>query len=81
MALALPNEEHTPRRLLPRSEVLHRTGLKNTGLYGLIKAGLFPRPVKLSPEGRRVAWDSQAVNEWIEARIAASRPTREEAER
>lgn len=79
MALALSNEEHTPRRLLPRSEVLHRTGLKNTGLYELVKAGLFPSPVRLTR--RRVAWDSQAVDEWIEARIAASRPTREEAKR
>ncbi len=68
---ALQYNQHAHRRLLTKAEVLHITGLKNTSLYGLIKLNLFPAPIKLTPAGRRVAWDSRAVDAWIEERIAA----------
>ena len=45
-----------------------RTGLKRSGVYGLIAAGRFPKPVKLSE--RSSAWVVREVDSWIAARIA-----------
>ena len=58
------------RALLRQQQVRDRTGLSRSTLYKLISEGDFPSPVQLA--GRSVAWDSQAVDAWIESRIAAS---------
>jgi prophage regulatory protein len=57
--------------LLRLPAVLQRTATKKTNLYGLIKAGRFPRPIKLTE--RTVAWISTEVDEWIQQRIATAR--------
>jgi len=41
-----------------------------THLWRLIKAGHFPRPVKLG-HGSRNSWVEQEIDEWIAARVAA----------
>ena len=53
------------RRLLRRPEVLALTGLSTTSLYRRIREGTFPRPVRIGPNA--VAWDSEAVEKWLEA--------------
>jgi len=58
------------RALLRQQQVRDRTGLSRSTLYKLISEGDFPSPIQLA--GRSVAWDSQAVDAWIESRIAAS---------
>jgi prophage regulatory protein len=58
------------RSLLRLPSVLARTGLSRTGLYELIRDGSFAKPLPLT--GRSVAWDSFAVDAWIDARIAAA---------
>jgi prophage regulatory protein len=50
-------------------EELQRLGIpfSESRLYGLIKDGLFPRPVKV---GQKRAWVEIEVHAWIAARIA-----------
>jgi prophage regulatory protein len=60
-----------PQSLLRLPEVKRRVGLGRTSIYELAAADKFPKPIRLSE--RAVAWDSRAVSQWIEARIAASR--------
>lgn len=50
-------------------QVLARTGLSRAGLYRLIAAGHFPRPVRLTE--RSSAWPSAEVDEFIQDRMAA----------
>lgn len=57
-----------PRRFMRRTEVEQRTGLKHTHIYSLMKAGKFPKSVRLGD--RAVAWDSLEVEEWIAERLA-----------
>ena len=60
------------RRLLRLKEVKHQVGLGRTSIYARIKSGEFPSPISLSNNGRAVAWDSLAIDAWIESRINAS---------
>lgn len=61
----------TSTRLLRRPEVEHDTGLARSTLYDAIRAGTFPKPVPLTTSARIVAWRSDEVEAWIQARIAA----------
>jgi prophage regulatory protein len=60
-------------RFLRRSEVIEVTGLRTSSIYEGIKAGTFPKPVKLNPDSRRsaVAWLESEVRQWQATRIAA----------
>ncbi len=58
-----------PIQILRRPAVSRRTGLGRSALYAAIKAGRFPKPVKLGP--RAVGWLEEEVTEWIEACAAA----------
>ena len=58
-------------RLIRLPETLERTGLSRTRLYEAVGAGTFPKPVKLGPNARAVAWSSDEVAEWIAERLAA----------
>ena len=52
---------------LKRPEIEKRTGLKRSTIYDKIKAGTFPKPVKLG--ARAVAWPEAEVQAWMEERI------------
>jgi prophage regulatory protein len=54
--------------LLRRPEVMRRTGLRQTRIDELERAGEFPRRVQLSI--RAVAWVESEVSDYIRARIA-----------
>ena len=58
-------------RFLRLPEVLARTGLSRSTVYVRLDQGRFPRPVSLGD--RAVAWIESEVDEWMRARIAASR--------
>ncbi len=60
-----------PLRLLRLPEVIQRTGRSRTGIYREVQEGTFPKPVRASL--RSVAWIEGEVDQWIAARIAASR--------
>ncbi|BBL58838.1 helix-turn-helix transcriptional regulator [Methylomonas koyamae] len=56
-------------KLLRLPEVLETTALPKSTLYARIKAGTFPKPVKLS--ARSVAWREEDVQAWLAALQAA----------
>ena len=60
-----------PLSILRRKAVEARTGLSRTTLYDYIKAGRFPRPVRLGD--RAVGWVEADVSAWLSARIERSR--------
>lgn len=55
------------RRIGAVPDVEAATSLKKSTLYRLVREGKFPRPIQLTP--RRVGWDMEAVEEWIQARF------------
>ncbi len=55
------------RSLIRKRPVLSRVGLCNTTLYEKIKEGTFPPSIPIGD--RAVAWDSFAIDEWIEEKI------------
>lgn len=56
-------------KLLRLPETLERTGLSRSGLYAAVALGSFPRPVKLGPNARAVAWPANEIDDWISSRI------------
>ena len=56
------------RSLIRKRTVLSRVGLGNTSIYKRIKEGTFPKPVPIGD--RAVAWDSEAIDRWIENKIS-----------
>ncbi len=58
------------KRMLRNAEVLSIIGLSTSSRDRLEKKGLFPRRIALTP--RTSAWCSEAVEAWVEQRIAAS---------
>ena len=58
-------------RLIRFPAVQERVGMGRTAVYELIKAGKFPRPVKV---GAASAWIDVEITRWIE-QLAASRGT------
>ena len=51
-------------RFLKKREVMYRTGLSSSGIYDLIKRGLFPQQIKLSG-GKSVVWLESSINEYM----------------
>lgn len=56
--------------LMRRAAVEKATGLPTSSLYALILKGDFPKPIQLTVN--RVAWRSDQVRAWIQAKIAAA---------
>ena len=63
------HETYAAPRLLRLPQVIERTGLGRSSIYGLISAGDFPAPVHLTSTAR--AFLESEVEAWIAARIAA----------
>lgn len=59
-----PSAEH---RVLRRAEVEAKTGFKRSHIYNLMKAGQFPKPLRLGV--RAVGWDSVEIEQWIAERL------------
>ena len=57
-------------RVLRLPEVMHRVGLGRSAIYAMVHTGEFPAPVRLG--ARVVGWTSEAITQWIEARIRRS---------
>ena len=55
------------RRLIRLPSVLNQVGLGRTSVYEKIKVGNFPKPIHIGP--RAVAFDSEAVDKWVEKTI------------
>jgi prophage regulatory protein len=53
-------------RILRRDEVEAKTGFKRAHIYNLMKAGKFPKALRLGI--RAVGWDSLEIEQWIAER-------------
>lgn len=58
-----------PARVLRLPEVIAMVGLRRSSIYGMVAAGMFPRPVRLG--ARAVAWRRADLEAWLAARQAA----------
>ncbi len=57
--------------MLRIGEVCRRTGLSKSQVHRMVEESGFPEPIKLSR--RAIAWVAAEVENWLRARIAASR--------
>ncbi|WP_257825123.1 AlpA family phage regulatory protein [Rhizobacter sp. J219] len=73
----LSNQSLRAGVLLRLPAVSARVGMRRTKIYGLIKDGKFPSPVKI---GKASAWVDEEITQWIVnlqlEREAAKRPPR-----
>lgn len=67
----------TPNRIIDLREVINCTSQGRSTIYAKVANGEFPKPIKLSE--RRVGWIAAEVEDWIQSRIDASRPSKPEA--
>ena len=56
-----------PVRVLRRPEVEKMTALSRSAIYRMMKAGAFPKPVRLGIGA--VAWVESEIDQWIRDRI------------
>ena len=56
------------QNILRINQVIVRTGLSRSVLYGLVKEGKFPQPLRLAK--RSSGWLESEINEWINDRVA-----------
>lgn len=63
----------TQASILRLPEVIHRTGLSRSSIYLQVSKGTFPSPIKLG--ARASGWVEADINDWVDKRIAMSRPT------
>ena len=56
------------KELIRLSDLVQTLGLCKATIYNLINTGYFPRPIKLTPSGRAVAWRSVDIQDWIDTR-------------
>ena len=61
----------THQILITRQDVETLTGFKKAFIYREMKAGKFPRPVRIGPKA--VRWVEAEIREWTEARITEAR--------
>jgi prophage regulatory protein len=59
----------TVKKFLRLPAVIDIVGRQRSAIYGDIKAGTFPAPVRIGLCA--VAWDSAAISAWQEGRIQA----------
>jgi len=61
---------HKPDRILRDPETTRKSGLSRTTRWRLIKAGRFPKPVKLSDHA--VGWRESELEQWLASRSRVS---------
>jgi prophage regulatory protein len=62
------------RKALRKKAVIEATGLPNSTLYEQIAKGLFPKPIKIDPDGRNVIWWEEEVIAWQASVMARNAP-------
>lgn len=63
---------NTALTILRRRQVEKRVGLTRSPLYARIKAGAFPKPIRLG-NGRAVGWIEAEVDAWLTEQVHKSR--------
>jgi prophage regulatory protein len=67
------------RTVIRKPAVLAATGWSNSTLYDKMKAGKFPKPTRLDPEGRIVVWLEDEVEAFQKQAIERAAATNGEA--
>jgi prophage regulatory protein len=60
-----------PKQFLRLPDVKARVGLSRTAIYRDMEAGLFPKQFSIAPNV--VVWDSDEIEQWQQAKLAAAR--------
>ena len=63
MAEVIGNVDLPRERLLRLAEVRSRVGLGKTSIYEMVRQGLFPKPIKITPAA--VRWSEREIDAWI----------------
>ncbi len=63
-------EGAAPDRFLRLAGVLATVGMGRTAVFDRVRAGSFPKPIKV---GRATVWSEREVQDWMRAQIAANR--------
>jgi prophage regulatory protein len=58
------------RRGLRLPQVEAKTGLKKTQIFDAVQRGIFPKPFRILPGGRAVAWDEREIDEHLDRQMA-----------
>lgn len=64
-------------RIIRLPEVKNKTGLSRSTIYLGMAKGIFPKAISLSE--RAVGWLDSDIEQWLDARIAASKVTNNES--
>lgn len=62
---------NAPKQFLRIRDVQARVGMSRTAIYREMAAGLFPKQIVIGANA--VAWDSDEIGQWQQAKIEASR--------
>lgn len=65
--------DNQPVSILRISDVTRRTGLSRSSIYKAVQEQRFPAPIKLI--GKTTGWLESEVSDWVQDRIAESRPS------
>ena len=60
-----------PAQFLRLPHLKQRLGISGSHIWGMVKAGKFPKPVKLSQNVN--AWNAADVEAWAQSRITSSK--------
>ena len=61
----------TPQQFYRIPHLKQRLGVSGSSIWAWVKAGKFPKPIKLSENV--TAWDRASIENWEQSRIAASK--------
>jgi prophage regulatory protein len=64
------NKQH-PTQFYRLPTIKQRLGVSGSSIWAWVKAGKFPRPIKLSPNC--TVWNAEDVEAWAQERIAESK--------
>ena len=59
------------RRGLRLPAVEAKTGMRKSQILDAVERGVFPRPFKIIPGGRAIAWAQDEIDQYLEQRMAA----------
>jgi prophage regulatory protein len=65
-----PERPELMPRLYRRSQLPYVVNIGRTKIDAMISAGLFPKPVELTPGGRAKVWLESELVDWIRGRVA-----------
>lgn len=56
--------------LMTRAEVMAALGVSTSALYRIVKAGEFPKPIRVGKQAQR--WRTDQVQRWLDEQTAAA---------